>query len=111
MDEATSLMPVKLEQGWRALGLWQDVSLAAALSHTARDCPDAPLHFFGAGGEQVTTLGEVHAAGLKLAGIGRAKLISLARIDARLPIQHKATKTRSTVEVSILFIERRIRSA
>lgn len=68
MNELTSQMPVQLEQGWRALGLWQDLSLASALAQTARELPDAPLHFFGAGGEQVITLGEVHSAGLKLAG-------------------------------------------
>lgn len=68
MDEAIGEMPAQLEQGWRELGLWQDLSLAAALSKTALKCPDAPLHFFGASGEQVTTLSEVHSAGLKLAG-------------------------------------------
>jgi acyl-CoA synthetase (AMP-forming)/AMP-acid ligase II len=68
MGEATSRMPEELEAGWRALGLWKDVSLAEAMTLAARDNPDAPLHFIGEGGERVTTLGEVHVRGRRLAG-------------------------------------------
>lgn len=68
MVEAASAMPVELETNWRALGLWQEVSLAGAMERAARERPHAPLHFFGAEGERKTTLGEVHAQGLKLAG-------------------------------------------
>ena len=68
MGIAASTMPDELEAGWRALGLWQDLSLADALARAARTRPDAPLHFIGARGESVTTLEQVHAQGLALAG-------------------------------------------
>lgn len=68
MEEAASQMPNELEAAWRAQGLWQDVSLATAMTRAAQDRPAAPLHFFGADGERVTSLGEVHAEGLRLAG-------------------------------------------
>ncbi|MEN9717210.1 MAG: hypothetical protein RIQ99_88 [Pseudomonadota bacterium] len=68
MIEALGRMPAGLEAGWRGLGLWQDVSLADAMARAAHERPDAPLHFFGSGGEFVTSLGEVHAEGLRLAG-------------------------------------------
>ena len=68
MREAASRMPIELEAGWRALGLWQDVSLGQAMARAAQDNPTAPLHFIGEGGERTTTLGEVHARGLRLAG-------------------------------------------
>ena len=50
------------------MGLWQDLSLAQAMASAARERPTAPLHFFGAEGENVVTLGDVHARGLELAG-------------------------------------------
>ncbi|WP_374526901.1 AMP-binding protein [Novosphingobium sp.] len=68
MVEVASAMPVELEANWRALGLWQDVSLAEAMARAARERSHSPLHFFGAEGERVTSLGEVHAQGLALAG-------------------------------------------
>jgi acyl-CoA synthetase (AMP-forming)/AMP-acid ligase II len=68
MEIAASKMPEELEASWRALGLWQDLSMADALTSAARSRPDASLHFIGANGESVTTLGEVHAKGLALAG-------------------------------------------
>lgn len=68
MGNAVSAMPAELEASWRAMGLWQDVSLAEAMVRAACERPDAPLHFFGASGERVTTLGAVHAEGLRLAG-------------------------------------------
>jgi acyl-CoA synthetase (AMP-forming)/AMP-acid ligase II len=68
MEITASMMPVELEAGWRSLGLWQDLSLGEAMAKTAQDRPQAPLHFIGSSGERVTTLGEIHAEGLKLAG-------------------------------------------
>lgn len=68
MVEAPGAMPVELEAGWRAQGLWQDLTLADAMRHAAQEHPGAKLHFFGASGERVTTLGEVHAEGVRLAG-------------------------------------------
>ena len=68
MGNAVNAMPAELEAGWRTMGLWQDVSLAEAMGRAACERPDAPLHFFGASGERVTTLGAVHAEGLRLAG-------------------------------------------
>lgn len=68
MIELASKMPEQLEASWRAAGLWQDLSLAEAMAGAANRRPQAQLRFFGAGGERITTLGEVHAEGLKLAG-------------------------------------------
>ena len=68
MEAAPGTMPQELEAGWRAQGLWQDLSLAEAMARAAAERPQAPLHFFGSGGERRTTLGEVHAQGLALAG-------------------------------------------
>ncbi len=68
MVEAASVMPVELEANWHALGLWEEVSLADAMTRAARQSPQALLHFFGAGGERVTSLAEVHAQGRQLAG-------------------------------------------
>ncbi|WP_216234025.1 AMP-binding protein [Novosphingobium sp. NDB2Meth1] len=68
MGMAASRMPDGREAEWRRLGLWQDLSLADAMARTAAERPHAPLHFFGAAGEQVTTLGAVHAEGRRLAG-------------------------------------------
>lgn len=68
MDPSPATMPQELQESWRALGLWGDVSLAQAMALAARERPDAPLHFFGAAGERVTTLGDIHARGLELAG-------------------------------------------
>ena len=68
MGSAASRMPIELEAGWRALGLWQDVSLAQAMTQAAHDHPQAPLHFIGTDGERTTTLGEIHASGRRLAG-------------------------------------------
>jgi non-ribosomal peptide synthetase component E (peptide arylation enzyme) len=65
---AASRMPDERKAEWRGLGLWQDISLAEAIARTAAERPHAPLHFFGAAGEQVTTLGAVHAEGRRLAG-------------------------------------------
>ncbi|MEY4238458.1 MAG: hypothetical protein RL339_1059 [Pseudomonadota bacterium] len=68
MTDTPAQMPHELEGRWRTARLWHEVSLAQAMAQAAADRPEAPLHFFGANGERVTTLGEVHAAGLKLAG-------------------------------------------
>lgn len=68
MDGAAGRMPAQLETEWRRLGLWQDLSLAAVMARAAAERPQAPLHFFGSGGERRTTLGEVHARGKALAG-------------------------------------------
>ncbi|WP_226018982.1 AMP-binding protein [Novosphingobium sp. FKTRR1] len=68
MDTAPGRMPSELEADWRSRGLWQDISLAEAMARCALDRPTAPMHLFGAAGERVTTLGEVHAEGRRLAG-------------------------------------------
>ncbi len=68
MSEMASRMPEELAVGWRGLGLWQDLSLAQAMARAAAERPGAKLHFFGAAGERIITLGEVHAQGLRLAG-------------------------------------------
>lgn len=68
MTEATSQLPVSCETQWRSLGLWRDQSMADAMVAAAKNRPDAPMHFFGADGETVITLADVHAKGLKLAG-------------------------------------------
>ena len=68
MGDTAIEMPLELEAGWRTLGLWQDVSLAQAMTMAAQAAPDAPLHFIGTEGERTTTLGEVHQRGRRLAG-------------------------------------------
>lgn len=68
MDDAVSRMPATCEGEWRQLGLWQDLSLAQAMALAAHERPGAPLHFFGPDGERKTTLREIHAQGIKLAG-------------------------------------------
>ena len=61
-------MPAELQQGWRAAGLWADESLGQAMARAASERPHAELRFHGQEGERVTTLGQLHAEGLKLAG-------------------------------------------
>ncbi|MGQ5700568.1 AMP-binding protein [Sandaracinobacteroides sp. A072] len=68
MDAHNGRMPPALEAGWRETGLWRDLSLGEAMAQAAATHPDAPLHFFGAGGTRRTSLGAIHADGLKLAG-------------------------------------------
>ena len=68
MTGTPATMPPELEAGWRTAGLWQELSLAEAMARAAAERPQAPLHFFGASGERVTTLAEIHGQGLKLAG-------------------------------------------
>lgn len=61
-------MPAELQQGWRAARLWADESLGQAMARAASERPHAELRFHGQEGERVTTLGQLHAEGLKLAG-------------------------------------------
>lgn len=68
MRQKVSRMPTGCEDKWRNLGLCHDLSMAQAMAAAAEERPDAPLHFFGAEGEKVITLGEVHKKGLELAG-------------------------------------------
>lgn len=68
MSGMVSAMPADCEADWRQMGLWQDQSLAQAMAAAASAQPNAPLHFFGAEGEKLVTLGQVHTQGLALAG-------------------------------------------
>jgi len=61
-------VPPDVENKWRALGLWRDVSLGAAMAETARLHPDASLYVHAASGATEAPLGEIHAAGRRLAG-------------------------------------------
>jgi acyl-CoA synthetase (AMP-forming)/AMP-acid ligase II len=61
-------MPAELADGWRAMGLWSDLSLGQAMAKVAEERGEAPLHFVGAEGERVVTLAELHADGRRLAG-------------------------------------------
>ena len=68
MTPAVSEMPPELIESWRALGLRDDRSLGGAMAHAAREHPAAPFHLHTASGSRDTTLGEIHAAGRRLAG-------------------------------------------
>ncbi|MET4132866.1 acyl-CoA synthetase (AMP-forming)/AMP-acid ligase II [Porphyrobacter sp. MBR-155] len=68
MNGLVGRMPLACEANWRQMGLWQDQSLAQGMAAAAKARPDAPLHFFGAEGEKIVRLAQVHAQGLALAG-------------------------------------------
>ncbi|WP_374283025.1 AMP-binding protein [Novosphingobium sp.] len=68
MVQPASHMPDECLATWRELELHSDVSLAEAMACAAAEHPEAPLHLFGPDGQRSTTLAEVHAQGLALAG-------------------------------------------
>ncbi|MDP3674547.1 MAG: AMP-binding protein [Novosphingobium sp.] len=68
MTIAAHSVPAELIQCWRELGLWEDISLGAAMARAARAHPGALLHVHAAVGAREATLAQIHADGLELAG-------------------------------------------
>jgi acyl-CoA synthetase (AMP-forming)/AMP-acid ligase II len=68
MNDARSQMPPELVGSWRSLGLWSDLSLGEAMTLAAQLDPAALFHLHAASGSRDTTLGDIHAAGRRLAG-------------------------------------------